>query len=138
MRHNEALTKTRQLKAKVNDLRREKLAFKEVLFKLDKVLGTQRSDLATALRNVQSANAARNRVGNFLVQRLGRRFREKRSMPRLIALCSECQHAMAAMQSVRACSPAKPSPFRALSQCCFKDTSCMQLPPWIFNLVFAY
>lgn len=62
IRHNEALTKTRALKEKINDLRREKLAFEDMLRKLDRVLSTQRADLASAIRSIHASNAARDKV----------------------------------------------------------------------------
>ena len=62
MRNNEALAKTRSLKSRINDLRREKLAFEDMLRKLEKTLATQRVDLASALRNVHNNNKARDRV----------------------------------------------------------------------------
>ena len=64
VRLNEANTRTRSLKSKVDDLRREKLAFEDLLRKLGRTIQSHRGDLGTTLKSVHAANVARDRVGS--------------------------------------------------------------------------
>lgn len=62
VRLNEAHTRTRTLKASIDDMRREKLACEDLLRKLAAATTAQRTNLAAMLKSVHAANLARDRV----------------------------------------------------------------------------
>ncbi|KAK9805927.1 hypothetical protein WJX73_005724 [Symbiochloris irregularis] len=62
VRLNEAHTRTRTLKASIDDVRREKLACEDLLRKLASATTAQRVNLAAMLKSVHAANIARDRA----------------------------------------------------------------------------
>ena len=54
--------RTRALKQRINDLRRERLVFNDLLRKLATSLQTSRTNVVQALKSVHHANLARDRV----------------------------------------------------------------------------
>ena len=62
VRLNDSHTRMRELKSRIDNLRREKLACEDLLRKLGRTLAGQRTDLAAMLKSVHAANLARDRV----------------------------------------------------------------------------
>ena len=54
--------RTRAIKQRINDLRRERLVFNDLLRKLAASLQTSRTNVVQALKSVHHANLARDRV----------------------------------------------------------------------------
>ena len=62
----QALTRTRALKRRVDDLRRERLVFNDLLRKLGTSCDAARSSALQSLKHIHHANVARDRVRSWV------------------------------------------------------------------------
>ena len=54
------MVQNKQIRDKIDDLRRERVVFEQVYLKLEKELGVKRRDLARMIESVDSVNADRD------------------------------------------------------------------------------
>jgi chromosome segregation ATPase len=63
VRYNDALTRSRALRARIDGLRRERLLFEELHGKLQRGLARKKAEIVDVISNIAESHEAREKVG---------------------------------------------------------------------------